>query len=156
MTGTRYPDMVCLSMLDEPVREEGPVGHDERPTLHQERPVVLIEYSDNEIGAMVRMACGLDRTDGRSSTAAEIGEELDMDEPMKIGRFLDMVRTRLSVREHGNHGRPRSQLIGRPSAMSAEQKARALELHHGGMTVQEVADAVGATLGQARYVLTGT
>ena len=163
MTGTRYPDMVCLSMLDGEERDGGRNGgrpgcpsRNELPTLEPERPVVVLEYSDPEIGAMVRMACGLDRTDGKSATAFEIGEELGEDEPMKIGRYLDTIKGRLNVRESGNHGRPRSKLIGRPSAMSAEQKAKAAELYHGGKTMQEVADELGATLGQVRYVLTKT
>jgi len=160
MTGTRYPDMVCLSMCEEPApqvrRQGGRPGappRNELPSLPPERPVVVLEYTDKEIGAMVRLACGLD---GTPMTAWEIGQEIDLDEPMQIGRFLDTIRGRLQRRQSGNHGRPRSKLIGRPPGLTVEQKVKAVELYRGGRTMQEAADDLGVTLGQVRYVVTGT
>jgi hypothetical protein len=163
MTGTRYPDMICMSMVDTEEAKKRMLGHRRHggragapvrnplPAIPQERPVKLTEYADWELGAMIRMACDLDGEG--AARACEIADDLDLETAAGVARTLDTIRDKLIRRELGNHGRPRKS--PEPKGITEEQQKKAEELRALGLSWRAVAEEVGESIGKVRYSLTG-
>jgi transposase len=145
MTATRYPDMICLSMLDvQPVKPDGdghPCGEPfpDDPTRAEE----CEDYADWEIGrVMLRTRDGMN--------AAEIAEDLGMN-----CQNVEYIKKQCALWLMGELP-PRKAKKNAPVHLTLQQKEEAKRLYEeGGHSIREIAEMVGSTMGRVRYTVTG-
>jgi hypothetical protein len=100
MTGTRYPDMICMSMVDTEEAKKRMAGHRQggRRGAPPKHPVlaqveVFPGWSDHELGMVVRMAA-------EKCTASAMADEVISRAvtPQQVSAMLDRVQEYLDTR----------------------------------------------------------
>ena len=129
-----------------------PCGGSRRPPgpgLKRGRPRKVVdcpEYSDAEIGAMVRLAL-----DGMS--IADIAGELDM-EPKEVWAMLKRA-SELRAHKPANkdkHGARGSRSIGRPCSLNPDEREKACRWKGEGLSVPVIARRLKCSQGVVRWV----